>query len=382
MPELNLAAPPASTAVTTANAAGTSGDGMSSATGSDSGAQGPFAAVLGKQIAAGKSAEEKASSAQPQASEDPTAAAPTLDLSALMPILLGMSAATAAPGKSVVDPAVDQSESMEKIQKESTDGGRDPAVLLATASAAPGAVTQKTPDAGSLPVTDDDDGQNSPSLPTAASATAKTSAILAGTPGPSEQAAAENGNGKSEGGFAALLSATQSAQSPVIGQGPATGAPAAAGQHGAAVAHVDTAVGSHGWNEAVADKVVWMANQQQGKAELVLNPPQMGRIEVSLTVNGDQANAVFVSSNPEVRQALESALPRLREVMADAGINLGQAQVGAQSSGNSSGKGENRDNSSRGQTSFGQDIAAVGDVAASSRNPWAQSGRGLVDTFA
>ncbi len=72
-----------------------------------------------------------------------------------------------------------------------------------------------------------------------------------------------------------------------------------------------------------------MASQGRSQAELVLTPPHMGRIEVSLTLNGDQAAASFASANPVVRELLEAALPRLREALADAGIQLGQTQIGA-----------------------------------------------------
>lgn len=111
-----------------------------------------------------------------------------------------------------------------------------------------------------------------------------------------------------------------------------------------ATVSISPAVGSKSWGDEVGNHVVWMANRQESRAELVLNPPQMGRVEVSLSVTGDQASASFVSSNPAVREALESALPRLREILADAGIQLGQAQVGAESSRQSAQHDENRDN--------------------------------------
>lgn len=89
-------------------------------------------------------------------------------------------------------------------------------------------------------------------------------------------------------------------------------------------------VGTPGWTEEIGNRLAWIAGQGRSQAELVLNPPHMGRIEVSLTVNGDQAAASFASSNPVVRELLEASLPRLRETLADAGIQLGQAQVGAE----------------------------------------------------
>lgn len=90
-------------------------------------------------------------------------------------------------------------------------------------------------------------------------------------------------------------------------------------------------VGHPNWSNEVGDKMTWMVTQQKQSADLVLNPPQLGRIEVSLTVNGDQASATFTSPNAAVRDMLENSLPRLREILAGSGLNLGQADVGAQS---------------------------------------------------
>lgn len=148
-----------------------------------------------------------------------------------------------------------------------------------------------------------------------------------------------------------------------------------------ATPRIATAVGAAGWDAEVGNHVAWMANHQQGRADLVLTPPQLGRIEISLSVNGDQANAFFASANPAVREALEGSLPRLREILADAGITLGQAQVGSESPGQSANKYENGDNSRR-----GQNAVFIGDPAAravaSAVAPWSTAGRGMVDIFA
>ena len=90
-------------------------------------------------------------------------------------------------------------------------------------------------------------------------------------------------------------------------------------------------VGSAEWGGAVGEKVVWMANQSHQVAELHLNPPNLGPLEVRLTISNDQASALFVSHHSAVREAIETALPRLREMLADNGITLGNVSVGAES---------------------------------------------------
>jgi len=103
---------------------------------------------------------------------------------------------------------------------------------------------------------------------------------------------------------------------------------------------IDTPLGQPGWHDEMGQKLTWMVGNNRQQADLVLNPPQLGRIEVSLTMNGDQATAIFTSPNPAVREALENSLHRLREVLADAGVSLGQAQVGSESPHQSSAKNE------------------------------------------
>lgn len=141
-------------------------------------------------------------------------------------------------------------------------------------------------------------------------------------------------------------------------------------------------VGGPGWNQEVGNRIVWMASRMESRAELVLTPPQMGRVEVSLSVNGDHASASFVSANPAVREALEAAMPRLREVLAEAGIQLGQAQVGAENARQSAQQEKNGDNF--GADRAGGTAAAEADTDGESAMPPAalKPGLGLVDTFA
>jgi flagellar hook-length control protein FliK len=145
---------------------------------------------------------------------------------------------------------------------------------------------------------------------------------------------------------------------------------------------IDQHVGAAGWSQEVGNRLVWMSNSTNSHAELVLTPPQMGRVEVSLSVTGDQATATFVSSNPVVREALEAAMPRLREILADAGIQLGQTQVGAENARQSAQQEKNGDN-----FAFKRDTPnATGSsqliTAPQSASSGLKMGRGLVDIFA
>lgn len=90
-------------------------------------------------------------------------------------------------------------------------------------------------------------------------------------------------------------------------------------------------VGQPKWNDDFAQKIVWLSNQQNQVAEIRLNPAHLGPVEVTLNMTSEQATAQFASPHAAVREAIEAALPRLREMMAESGINLGSVTVGTDS---------------------------------------------------
>ncbi len=95
-------------------------------------------------------------------------------------------------------------------------------------------------------------------------------------------------------------------------------------------AAVQTRVGERGWDQAVGEKLVWMVDQKHQVAQLHLNPPDLGPLKISISLDQNQASAQFFSAHASVREALEVAMPRLREMLADSGITLGNASVGAE----------------------------------------------------
>lgn len=101
----------------------------------------------------------------------------------------------------------------------------------------------------------------------------------------------------------------------------------------AAMAAIATHVAAPGWDRGLGDKMLWMAGQQIQVAELHLNPPELGPLQITLSVNNDQASAQFVSQHAAVREAIETAMPRLREMLAEGGITLGNTSVSADSFG-------------------------------------------------
>ncbi|MDR3393189.1 MAG: flagellar hook-length control protein FliK [Sulfuriferula sp.] len=137
-------------------------------------------------------------------------------------------------------------------------------------------------------------------------------------------------------------------------------------------------VGSAGWDQALGQKIVWMVGGAEQSASMTLNPPDLGPLQVVLSVTNDQANATFIAAQPEVRLAIEAAMPKLREMMSDAGIQLGQTNVSADSSGQF-GSQAGSQSDSRNTRHSSQITELTADNANIPRKM--VSGEGLVNTF-
>ncbi|WP_272546462.1 flagellar hook-length control protein FliK [Burkholderia cepacia] len=160
----------------------------------------------------------------------------------------------------------------------------------------------------------------------------------------------------------------------------------AAGAIAAANAHVLAPhVGTPDWTDALSQKVVFLSNAHQQSAELTLNPPDLGPLQVVLRVADNHAHALFVSQHAQVRDAVEAALPKLREAMESGGLGLGSATV---SDGGFASQQQNPQSSFAGGQSSrrgnGGSSAVDAPVDAAQSAPVAASvsRAGLVDTFA
>jgi flagellar hook-length control protein FliK len=90
-------------------------------------------------------------------------------------------------------------------------------------------------------------------------------------------------------------------------------------------------VGSGEWGKALGQQVIQMGHAGHQVAELQLNPPGLGPLKVTLSMDDHQIQAMFVSAHASVRAAVEAALPQLRTTLADNGISLGNTSVSADS---------------------------------------------------
>lgn len=133
-----------------------------------------------------------------------------------------------------------------------------------------------------------------------------------------------------------------------------------------------------GWNQAISQRVVWMAGAGEQSATLTLNPPDLGPLQVVVQVHNGQADTTFTSDNADVRQALQDGMEHLREKMRESGLQLGQTNVqsGEQSQKTFEQATQHRASQNRMTSSTGKD-----EVTAQPKS-MTRVTNGLVDTFA
>jgi|GEM_PF-1587772 len=135
--------------------------------------------------------------------------------------------------------------------------------------------------------------------------------------------------------------------------------------------------GGQGWGSAVGERVVWLAGQNNKVAEIQLDPPELGQLQVRVQVSNDQVSLSFNSPHASVRDALEQSMPRLREMFAEQGLQLSDSSVSDQQQGGR--EDSQRQLAGEGQGYGGSDGSSEGAAATT-----AVSGRGvsLVDYYA
>lgn len=131
------------------------------------------------------------------------------------------------------------------------------------------------------------------------------------------------------------------------------------------------------WGDEVGQRVRWVIGSQLQTAELKINPPHLGPMEVRISMDADrQLNVTLSSQHVLVREALQDSLPRLRDLMSDQGFGAVNVDVSQHSFADSRGAaaqaGRDTAPSARGED------AADADVAVASR----REVRGLVDLYA
>ena len=81
---------------------------------------------------------------------------------------------------------------------------------------------------------------------------------------------------------------------------------------------------------AVKDKVMMMVNQKLQQVEIRLDPPELGNVHVRVNLQNEQAAVSFVVQNQQAKEALEQNTDKLREMLAESGVEVGDTNVSQQ----------------------------------------------------
>jgi flagellar hook-length control protein FliK len=86
--------------------------------------------------------------------------------------------------------------------------------------------------------------------------------------------------------------------------------------------------GQQAWGDAITARITMNAAQDVKQVTIHLDPPELGTLELKLHVKDDQQTLVQVNvQHPQVKEALESSAHRLREMLADHGLELSEFDV-------------------------------------------------------
>ena len=86
--------------------------------------------------------------------------------------------------------------------------------------------------------------------------------------------------------------------------------------------------GHPGWANEMSQKVAWIARDGGHTAHIRLDPPELGSLTVKVSVDSDSNTQIsFIAATPQARDLLEGQMGRLREMLAQQGMDLSRADV-------------------------------------------------------
>jgi flagellar hook-length control protein FliK len=106
---------------------------------------------------------------------------------------------------------------------------------------------------------------------------------------------------------------------------------------------VSAAVDTPEFSQGVADRVSYMVDNNLSGAKLQVNPPQLGPIDVRISVQGDQAQVWLSAHSAVTRDALEASSPKLREMLGAQGFAQVSVDVSQRSFQDSSSRAQSYD---------------------------------------
>ena len=73
-----------------------------------------------------------------------------------------------------------------------------------------------------------------------------------------------------------------------------------------------------------------LVNQRLQQVEIQLDPPELGNVHVRLNLQSEQASVSFLVQNQQAKEALEQQMGKLRDMLQESGVDVGDANVAQQ----------------------------------------------------
>lgn len=124
------------------------------------------------------------------------------------------------------------------------------------------------------------------------------------------------------------------------------------------------------------ERVSALLNINNKEAEIRLDPPEMGSMQIRIRSDAEQAQINFVVQNQQAKEALEQSMPRLREMLAQQGIELGESSI---QQGNPE---QQQEQSGQGQLAGNQQAEEQPEVTAQSAETSRQQSSSSIDYYA
>ena len=90
---------------------------------------------------------------------------------------------------------------------------------------------------------------------------------------------------------------------------------------------ISTPVRDAAWGQKLGEQLITLTGNQIRTAEIKLTPADLGPLRVQISIDEGAVNITFQAQHAVTREAIEQALPRLREMLAESGLSLGQTDV-------------------------------------------------------
>jgi len=90
------------------------------------------------------------------------------------------------------------------------------------------------------------------------------------------------------------------------------------------------------WGNAIGQRITWMIGNNLQGAQLRISPAHLGPVDIKLSIESGVAQVSFVSNHQVVRDALEQAVPRLRDMLENQNLELGDVDISDRSLADSS----------------------------------------------